>query len=135
MVTAGLIVVFIVILLWLLMRKPGDETNPTPIRDAITVPGVVILFVLLAALLVFWGARSEVGETLEVAGVKLSMEDLQATSRTLGVGIITGLVVGAIISLARRWHEFEAKTHWPTYARSYLRKKGLDVVELDSEDT
>lgn len=98
-------------ILYLLLRKPGWKPDGQGMMaHALIIPVSVVILLALAFLLMSLGSLGPEptdSETLRFAGIEYSTRLLQTTSRNLGVGIVTGVVAGAIISVVNRWHDFE----------------------------
>jgi hypothetical protein len=125
------VVLFTLLMVDLVVRKPGPGSL---IFTAFLPALAVITLVLGACWLMLWGATVETRTTVEVLGRELDAESMHDTASNLGVGMITGLVAGAVLGLSQRWHDFESTVDWNEYLKQRLRRKGYKVVELDGSD-
>lgn len=120
--------VFIVSVLFLLLRKPGEGSL---LVHALLIPVAASFLLIVAMVALIWGVEVEARETVKFAGLEVSAEALRTTSRALGVGIITGIVAGALIAAAQRWHDFEKNVNWADYVKKRARKEGFEIVDVE----
>jgi Na+-driven multidrug efflux pump len=97
------IALFIVGILYLMMRKPG----PPLMSHALVIPVGTSVLLIVAFTLMYFGVQASDGGTVEAIGDEFSVEALKTTSTLLGVGIVTGVVAGAILGVVQRWHDYE----------------------------
>lgn len=121
-------VVFVGSVLFLLLRIPGRGSL---LVDAFLIPVAAVVILTVAIFALIWGLQPNTGRTVSLGGFEFSSVALRATSRNVGVGIITGMVAGAAIAAAQRWHDFEGKANWTDILKRDFEKTGLHVVESD----
>ena len=103
-----LIGVFIFAIVLLNLRKPGWLPDGRGMLvHALIIPVSVSVLLIVAFTLIIWGVQTDPRETMDFAGTEVSVEALRTASTLLGVGIVTGVVAGTIISLVERWQDFE----------------------------
>ena len=124
----ALSVVFIASVLFLLLRKPGEGSL---LVHVFLIPVAASLLLIVAIVALLWGVEVETRETVKFAGLKVSAEALRTTSRAIGVGIVTGIVAGALIAAAQRWHDFERTVDWNDFIKKRAKKEGFEVVEAE----
>lgn len=124
----ALSLVFIVSVLFLLLRKPGEGSL---LVHALLIPVASSFLLIVAIVALIWGVGVEARDTVRFAGRQVSAEALRTTSRALGVGIITGIVAGALIAATQRWHDFEKNVNWAEYVKKRAQKEGFEIVEAD----
>jgi len=109
LVVAWLVVAYTVVILYMVMRKPGydRDTGKGSLGYALAIPVSTVILLLLAFLLIGWGIQVDIRNTMEFAGLTVSVEALQTASIFLGVGIVTGVTAGALIGMVQRWHDLE----------------------------
>jgi hypothetical protein len=122
------VLAFVVAILYVVMRKPGEGHL---LVHAVLVPLSFLSFLALGFALLLWGVLIEPRTTIPLEGLSISADSLRRVSGDLGIGIITGVVAGAAIALAQRWHDFERTVDWGEFLRRRLERKGYRLTEVD----
>ena len=93
--------VYTAVILYMVMRKTGWErdTGKGSLGYSLAIPVSTVLLLFLAFFLIGWGVQSDTRNTMDFAGLTVSVEALRTASIFLGVGIVTGVTAGALISL------------------------------------
>lgn len=93
--------------LWVLLAiKPDSRKHPMVF--ATTLPIAAWILVTWAILLIAYGSTTaEDQSTQSFVFLEVSSVRLRDAATIVGAGIITGLVAGAVIALANRWHDHE----------------------------
>ena len=90
------------------LRKPGWLSDGRGMLvHALIVPVSIAALLTVAFMLIMWGVQTDPRETMDFADSEVSVEALRTASTLLGVGIVTGVIAGTIISLVNRWQDFE----------------------------
>ena len=99
---------YIVVILFMVMRKPGWlPGGKGMLVHALLVPASTVVLLFLAFLLILWGVEADTRKTMDFAGLEVSVEAIRTASTLLGAGIVTGVTAGALIALVQRMHDFE----------------------------
>jgi len=101
--------VYTFVILYMVMRKPGWErdTGKGSLGYSLAIPVSTVLLLFLAFFLIGWGVQTDTRDTMDFAGLTVSVEALRTASIFLGVGIVTGVTAGALIGMVQRWHDLE----------------------------
>ena len=119
---------FILSVLYLVLRKPGEGNLWV---QALLIPVATSILLIVAITALVWGLQVEADREVTMGGWEFDLTTLRETSTNLGIGIITGIVAGAVLSAAQRWHDFERTVDWGRYVREEAERAGFTITEVE----
>ena len=132
-------VLFILSVLILLLRKPGHRITRTGevkglLVQAYFIPFWTSVLLIIAIVGMLWSIEVDPRARTEVIGLTVSVRALRDMAGVLGVGIVTGVVAGALISAVQRWHDYDKEVDINQVIKHVAKAEGLIVIDPTKED-